>query len=88
MVRHREEQNVISQGYRELDGDYACFTNDYPLAGISLCVGKYEREKIHVDGSDFEVYFFDREGVFFQTVEGSVDKEEINREVWLRLSFY
>ena len=73
MVRHREEQNVISQGYRELDGDYACFTNDYPLAGISLCVGKYEREKIHVDGSDFEVYFFDREGVFFQTVEGSVE---------------
>ncbi|WP_294143374.1 hypothetical protein [uncultured Sanguibacteroides sp.] len=49
---------VLSQGRRTETGDGVLFCPEYPLSGISLCIGDYMRRMVRVDSTDFELYLW------------------------------
>ena len=52
----REEKTVLSQGNPMQSGDTLIFRNEYPLPGLSLCIGSYEKYSLLVDSVSFELY--------------------------------
>lgn len=52
------DRTVISQGERRSVGDTLVFQNKYPLLGISLCMGNYERRTISIDSMKYELNIF------------------------------
>lgn len=62
-------QTVISQGERRDTGEGVVFENNYPLTGISLCVGDYERRYLRLDSVDYELFLFKGHGIFVEAYE-------------------
>lgn len=52
------DKKVISQGKREETGDEVTYRGEYPLHGISLCMGEFDRRAITVDSTTYELYLF------------------------------
>ena len=51
-----KERTPVSQGTSTRQGDTISFANEMPLPGISLCIGKYTRRQLPVNGVQFEAY--------------------------------
>lgn len=67
------EKMVISPGERTEIGDSVIFKNEYPLPGIFLCIGDYEKASLTVDSVDFELYVFKGHGESIFQMEGLGD---------------
>ena len=70
-VRHTPELCPVSQGQEVGIEEGTLFTNEQPLAGLSLAVGNYFRKALEVDGVLCEIYFFSPNGMFATVVDGS-----------------
>ena len=74
-----EKKTVISQGRKEMKEDGVTFYNDYPLGGISLCIGEYETRSIVIDSVTFNLNIFRRTPSFFNAID-SCDNSSLEEE--------
>lgn len=51
-------ETVLSQGETEMAGGKVVYTNKTPLPKLSLCIGRYERERVVSDEVEMELYYF------------------------------
>lgn len=59
---------AISQGKRIFDGNKTIFTTQYPLHGISLCIGDYNTQQIIVDSIIYEFNILKRHAHLFNDI--------------------
>lgn len=55
-VDHPTQLTAISQGSHYKTESGTRFENDHPQRNISLCIGKYRKREINVDGITYELY--------------------------------
>ncbi|MCR9010775.1 hypothetical protein [Gabonibacter chumensis] len=73
IVHGVKDRTVISQGERHCLGESVVFHNNYPLPGISLCIGDYERRYLRVGSIDYELFLFRGHGIFVEGYEDVLD---------------
>lgn len=56
-VFHDSALTAVSQGKVLRYSRSTDFINQYPLPGVTLCIGKYQQQSILVDSVSFEIYF-------------------------------
>ena len=66
-----EGKTVISQGKKIVRDSLVYFKPEYPLLGISLCIGDYVNRKVTVDSVDFEFNVFGKHGALLKKLEES-----------------
>lgn len=59
-VENLEGKTAVSQGLRSEGEDCVMFSTDYPLYGLSLCIGNFETFTILIDSVDCELNIYKR----------------------------
>ena len=60
------KNKAISQGKKSFNSKYTVFKNEYPLTGISLCIGDYITRRITVDSITYELNIFNKHAHLFK----------------------
>lgn len=77
-------ETVLSQGEAKMTGKRVEYTNKTPLPKLSLCIGRYERERVVSDCVEMELYYF--KGHDFWRVRTGLDADVVAGSLRERLS--
>ncbi|MCR9012472.1 ABC transporter permease [Gabonibacter chumensis] len=71
------DRTVLSQGESSRNGEITEFKPEYPLPGISLCIGSYKKYSVNADSVSFELYLVEGHDDFMQYLTYIKDSMEM-----------